>query len=127
VCHFADDTAGVVVSATSEVVCTEAGGTFVFSMALSSQPTFPVTVGVHSGNTTEGSLGSVSAITFTAGTWSAEQVVTVTCVDDDIADGNTSFAVVVAAAASTDPEYDGLDGDDISVVVVEGKFCVFLF
>ena len=121
-CSFrADDVVGVSPTPTSGLACTEAGDTAVFSLALGSEPTSSVTVGVSSSDTTEGDLGSVSALTFTAGTWSTAQAVTVTGADDDVVDGNIAFALAVAAASSTDTNYDGLDGNDVSVTTSDGK------
>jgi hypothetical protein len=112
---FADDSVGVTTSPSTGLVCSEVGHTAVFSLALTSEPTSFVTVGVVSSDTTEGSLGNVSAVTFTAGSWSTPQTVTVTGANDDIVDGNVTFSVLVQAATSSDTNYNGVDGNDVNV------------
>lgn len=118
---FAGDVGGVTASPTSDLVCTEAGKRAVFSLLLTSEPTSLVTVGVNSDDTTEGSLGNVSTITFTSQSWSTAQTVTVTGADDDVVDGNISFSVIIEAATSSDTNYHGVDGQNINVTTSDGK------
>jgi hypothetical protein len=80
-----------------------------------------VTVGVSSNDLTEGNLGSVTALTFGAGTWSTAQTVTMTGVDDDVMDGSISFTAVVSAATSDDGNYQSFDGNDVSLATSDGK------
>ncbi|MCY2962326.1 MAG: hypothetical protein NT069_01520, partial [Planctomycetota bacterium] len=79
-----DDTASVLVSAISGMT-TEAGGTATFSLVLGSQPTAAVTIGLTSDDLTEGVL-SVGSVTFTPANWNVAQLVTVSGVDDAVAD-----------------------------------------
>jgi hypothetical protein len=117
-----DDSAGVTTSPTGGLECTEGGGTDVFSLVLTSEPTSDVTVGVSSSDTTEGSLGGVAAVSFTSGSWATVQVVTVTGVNDDVVDGDVAFSVVVAAATSDDSNYHlSVDGSDVIVTTTGGK------
>src|SRR5439155_7618215 len=69
-----DDTAGIVVTPTSGLFTTEAGGTATFSIVLTSQPTADVTIGVSSTNPGEGTI-SASSLTFTAANWNMAQTV----------------------------------------------------
>jgi hypothetical protein len=99
------------------------GGTAWITLVLTSEPTSQVTVGVSSSDTTEGSLGGVDAVTFTAESWSTLQRVTVTGVDDDVIDGDVNFVVVVAAALSDDSNYDGLDDNStVAVTATDGMY-----
>jgi hypothetical protein len=118
-----DDVVGILSSPTSSLACTEAGGTAVLSLVLASAPTSEVTVGVSSSDTTEGDLGAVSAVTFTEESWSATQAVTVTGVDDQVADGSMSFWVLVAGAFSDDTNFAGVDGNDVKVITSNGHLC----
>ena len=118
---YADDVAGITVSPTSGLTCTEASGEVEFSIVLTSEPVSTVTVGVSSNDLTEGNLGSVTALTFVAGSWSSAQTVTVTGVDDDVMDGDIAFTTVVSAATSDDGNYDTLDGNDVSLSTIDGK------
>lgn len=56
-----------------------------------------------------------ASMTFTPTNWNTPQTVTITGVDDALVDGDVAYTIVIAAATSTDPEYDGLDADDVSV------------
>src|SRR5207249_6779117 len=95
VTNLDDDTAGIVVSPTSGLVTTEAGGTATFTVVLTSQPTANVTIGLTSSNTGEGTVSPASLI-FTAANWNVAQTVTVTGVDDSVVDGNVAYTIVTA-------------------------------
>ncbi len=106
--------ASVIVTPTSGLVTTEAGATATFTVALGSVPSSDVTIGLTSSDLTEGTV-SPSSLTFTAANASIPQTVTVTGVDDAVADGNTAYSIVTAAAVSSDPGYSGRDAADVSV------------
>ncbi len=74
----------------------------------------PVTIGLSSSDTTEGTL-STGSLTFSATDWNIAQTVTVTGVDDAIVDGDVAYSVLTAAAVSADSAYDGIDADDVSL------------
>ncbi|WP_445302029.1 S8 family serine peptidase [Microcoleus sp. K1-B6] len=109
-----DDTASVVVNPDSGLTTTEAGGTATFTVQLNSEPSANVTVGLSSSNVAEGTV-SIPSLTFTPANWSAPQTVTVTGVDDNIADGNQTYTIFTAAAVSTDSNYSNFNPSDISV------------
>lgn len=109
-----DDTADIVVSPTSGLTTTETGSAASFTVVLSSQPTANVSIGISSGNTAEGTV-SASSLTFTTANWNTPQTITVTGVDDFVADGNVGYSIVTAAATSADSTYNGLDASDVSV------------
>lgn len=108
-----NDTAGFLVSAISGQT-TEAGGSATFSVVLLSQPAADVVIAIESDDATEG-LTDVSLVTFTTDNWNATQTVTVTGVNDDVADGDQVFHVTLGAAQSDDSNYDGLDPADVIV------------
>ena len=90
---------------------------------LTSQPTADVTIGLTSSNTAEGTV-SPSSLTFTpsgAGIWSTPRTVTVTGVDDLVADGSVVYTIVTAAASSTDTNYSGLNAADPSITNVDDE------
>src|SRR5437867_3852386 len=109
-----NDTAGITVTPTSGLTTTEAGGTATFTVALTSQPTANVSIGLSSSNTAEGTV-SPASLTFTAANWNVAQTVTVTGVDDFVDDGDIAYTVVTAAATSSDSNYSGLNASDVSV------------
>lgn len=113
-----NDGVGVVVAPTTGLQTTEAGGTAMFTVMLSAQPTADVTIPITSIDTTEGTVDPAQLV-FTAGNWNAPQIVTVTGVDDAIADGSVSFMVALGTATSTDPAYDNFDPDDVMLTNID--------
>jgi hypothetical protein len=109
-----DDTAGITVTPIGGLTTTEAGGTATFSVRLNSEPTGNVSIGLNSSDTTEGTVAPVS-LTFTSANWNVPQTVTVTGVNDTLADGNVAYTIVTAAATSTDPSYQGRDADNVAL------------
>jgi len=109
-----DDIAGLTVFPLSGLTTTEAGGTASFTVVLNTQPTANVVFPVVSNNTTEGVI-SVSSLTFTPANWNVPQTVTITGVDDLIADGNILYTVNLQPSTSADPNYNGLSQPNISV------------
>ena len=111
-----DDTAGITVGDPSNNT-TEAGATATVSVVLNTQPTADVTIGVSSSDTTEGTV--TSSLTFTPANWNTPQNITVTGVDDDLDDGDISYNVVLAAATSSDSNYNGLNPADKSLLNID--------
>jgi large repetitive protein len=114
VTNIDDDSAGITVKPAEGLVTTEAGGDAKFTIVLNSRPSQNVVVGLSSSLVTEGTV-SPASVTFTATNWNAPQTVTVTGVDDAVADGNQPYLVRTAKAVSTDPDYSDLDGPDVKV------------
>jgi hypothetical protein len=94
-------------------VTTESGGTATFTVALQSPPSADVTIGVASDTPTEGTA-SPASLTFTSANWRTPQTVTVTGVDDNVADGPRDYTIVTSPATSDDGNYSGLDPDDVA-------------
>ena len=104
----------------SGLVTTEAGGTATFTVVLKTQPTANVTIGLSSSDTTEGTV-SPASLTFTTANWNIAQTVTVTGVDDAVADGNQPYTIVTASASSSDPGYNGLNPADVAVTNTDNE------
>ncbi|MGK5093650.1 chitobiase/beta-hexosaminidase C-terminal domain-containing protein, partial [Deltaproteobacteria bacterium TL4] len=119
-----DETAGYTVASISGNV-TEEGGTTTFTVRLNSQPLGNVSIQVSSSDETEGTM-SPKQLTFTSTNWKGLQKVTVTGVNDDVQDANNTFNVVLSAAQSSDPKYNGLNPDDVSVINVDDDRAGFL-
>ncbi|TMQ57739.1 MAG: hypothetical protein E6K76_09735, partial [Candidatus Eisenbacteria bacterium] len=105
---------GISVTPTSGLTTTEGGGTATFTVVLDSQPSANVTIGLSSNDLTEGTV-SPASLTFTPGNWNTAQTVTVTGVNDFVADGNVAYAIVTAPATSTDGSYNGMNAPDVAV------------
>ncbi|MBF0352320.1 MAG: hypothetical protein HQM11_14905 [SAR324 cluster bacterium] len=78
----------------------EAGGSATFTVKLNSQPNGNVLLNLASSNTSEGTISS-SSLTFTTTNWNATQTVTVTGVNDSVADGNQSYTISVTPSSSS--------------------------
>jgi hypothetical protein len=112
-----DDSAGIVVTPTSGLTTTESGGTATFTVALATVPTGPVTIGLSSSDTAEGTVAPAT-LTFQPDPTALDaQTVTVTGADDVTAtlDGNVAYTIVTAAAVSADGLYNGRDASDVAV------------
>lgn len=119
-----DESAGVTVTAESNLETTEDGTTARFTIELNSQPAADVTIELSSSDTTEGTVAPAS-VTFTPGNWSSPQEVIVTGVDDDEADGPIEYTIVTSAAVSDDDEYDGVEVDDVTITNVDNDSAGF--
>lgn len=94
-----NDTAGIKVIAGPGLITSEADGTATCTVALTSQPTANVTLGVSSSNAKEGTVAP-AALTFTPANWNVAQTVTITGVADNIADGDQTYSINFAPASN---------------------------
>jgi parallel beta-helix repeat protein len=109
-----DDTAGITINPISGLLTTEAGGKATFTVILRSQPTSNVVIGLSSSDTGEGTV-SVPQLTFTSSNWNTPRTVTITGVNDGIADGDQPYSTITAVATSADADYQGINPPDVSV------------
>ncbi|MGE3340859.1 MAG: collagen binding domain-containing protein [Candidatus Altimarinota bacterium] len=107
--------AGFIVTPTNGLVTTEAGGQATFTVALNTLPTADVTISITSSNPAEGTT-DVNSLTFTNLNGTTAQTVTITGVDDAVADGAVAYTIITGVAVSTDGNYNGLNPADVSVV-----------
>ena len=105
--------AAVRVLPTTALLTSKAGDATSFSVALATQPTGNVSIAVSSSNTAEGTV-SIGQLVFTPSNFSTAQTVTVTGQNDGHT-GDVAYSVVLAAAVSSDPNYNGLNPADVSV------------
>ena len=100
-----DDTAGITITSTnSSFTTTEDGGTESITVVLDSKPTANVSLGITSSINSEGSV-SHDRIIFTPNTWNIPKTVTITGVDDTVADGDTQYTVSLSDSVSLDDKY----------------------
>jgi len=95
-----DDKAGFTINPTA-LTTSEVGGKAEFTVKLNSQPTADVTIGLRSDNLAEGTV-STNSLTFTSANYDQPQPITISGVDDLVADGPLPYKIVTAAAVSTD-------------------------
>ncbi len=114
-----DDTAGVDVTETGgDTQVSETGTQDTFSVVLTSEPDADVVIGISSSDTGEATVGPAS-LTFTDTNWDRPQIVTVTGVNDDIADGVQAIEINLANAVSTDGDYGGKFSSHVDVSVAD--------
>lgn len=109
-----NDTAGITVTPTTGLTTSEVGGTATFTVVLNSLPTADVVIPLSTDDATEGAI-SPDSLTFTAENWNAPQTVTLTGLDDDLADGSVLYYAVTGAAVSDDPNFADIDAANVSV------------
>ena len=105
---------GVTVSPTTGLTTSEAGGQASFTVVLDAPPANDVTLTITSSDSSEGTPDT-SGLSFTSSNWDTAQTVTITGVDDGVADGDVAYTITTGATASTDPLYNGIDPADVSV------------
>lgn len=109
---------GAIIASTISSYTDESGKTAFFTVHLNIAPAANVTIPVSSSNLNKGTV-STSLLTFTSANYSSDQTVTVTGVDDNIADGNQSYSIVLGTTTSTDDNFNALDPADVSVTNVD--------
>jgi Domain of unknown function (DUF4347)/Cadherin-like/Right handed beta helix region/Cadherin domain/Periplasmic copper-binding protein (NosD) len=105
---------GVVVTPTSALIVNESGTSTTVSISLSTAPTADVTINFSVSVLGEVNLSTIS-VTFTAANWNVPQLLTITGLQDFVADGDQVVTIVTSAAVSADPSYSGLSVADITV------------
>ncbi|MFZ1030213.1 MAG: Calx-beta domain-containing protein [Limnoraphis robusta] len=115
-----NDQVGIVVTPINGLTTTEAGDIATFEIFLTSQPTAEVSFNLNSSNPNEGSL-SISEVIFTPENWNISQIVIVTGVDDDIADGDLSYSIITDTAVSNDPNYNNINPEDVNLVNADNE------
>jgi len=100
------------------VSVTEGGAAAQFTVRLNTAPSADVTVAV-SGNAD--ATVSTGSLTFTTANWFVAQAVTVTAVDDLLAEGTESLTIALGTASSSDLVYNGLDPADVALTVIDNE------
>jgi len=110
----------IIVAPSKGLFTTEWGGQATFTMVLSQEPKANVTVELTSSNTREGTVAP-ALVTFTKDDWKAPQVITVTGVEDTLADPDKAYKIITAPARSDDPIFNGKNPLDIELVNVDNE------
>ena len=105
---------GLVVDGGEGLETSEDGTTASFQLSLSVEPNAPVSITLQSTNPAEGTV-SPSVVEFTAANWNTPQEITLTGVDDDLADGDAEYTLRVTVVTD-DPAYAGVSLPAMSVV-----------
>jgi len=118
VTNLDNDISGITVDPINGLVVSEFVDTDTFTIVLDTAPTANVTISLTSGDITEGTVLPTS-VTFTPSNWNVPQTVTITGVNDNLADGNIVFNIITGAAVSADPTYNGLAVPDVEVTNID--------
>jgi|GEM_PF-2981406 len=111
-----NDTAGVTVSQSGgTTTITEGGATDSYTIVLASQPTADVTITITDDVDVS---ASVPDLTFTSGNWNTPQSVTLTAVNDPIAEGAHTGSVT-HSAASGDTKYDAIGVGGVTAQITD--------
>ncbi|MEG4278409.1 FG-GAP-like repeat-containing protein [Microcoleus sp. MON1_C1] len=108
-----NDTAGVTISATS-TTATEGSANGTYRVKLKSQPIAPVTVSFATGD----QINAIAPITFDSINWNVDQTVTVSAIDDSIAQG-THGGTIAHTSASTDIKYNALTISPVTATIAD--------
>ena len=92
------------------------GSTSQFQVVLNTAPTSAVTLTLSVSDGTEASL-STTTLVFDSTNWNIPQTVTISGLQDLIADGDQSISIVTSALSSSDTAYNGLNPDNLVVLV----------
>ena len=119
--YGACDVIAVCITDLAEIIITESGEstdvseqgeTFdSYNVRLSTQPSSPVTVNIADMLDPDQVLLSTAVLNFTDTTWSDDQMVTVTAIDDDISEDDPHNTVIRHTASSSDERYEDATAD----------------
>ena len=129
IANIADnDSAGVTITESSTTEVGEGGATDSYDVALTSQPANGASVTIAIGTADSQTTTSTTSLVFDYTNWNIAQSVTVTAVDDAVAEG-LHIGSITHAATSTDTNYDGIsiasltanitDNDSAGVTITE--------
>lgn len=99
-----NEQATVTLSANAGLITSEDLTSVSFNLSLAAEPTADVQIAVSSSNTNE-AIVSPSTLTFTSGTWSQAQTITVTGQNDNLSDGTVAYQVRFAVSSSPGNPY----------------------
>jgi hypothetical protein len=125
ICFASVTTATAKVTPENGLTTIEPVGIATFAMELDAQPYFGVTIAVASSDTGEG-IPSTSSLSFTTDNWDAQQTVTVTAVEDDEVDGDTSYQILTGIFSSSDTNFNDRGLADVAITNIDGE-CLCLF
>lgn len=113
-----NDTAAVIVSPTDGLITSETGSSDAFNVVLATTPEASVTIDFGSSETSEGTV-EPNSVTFDGSNWNVPQMVTVTGVDDTIADGNVNYQIEGVVNQTSDAAYLGASVAAVAVVNID--------
>jgi Calx-beta domain/RTX calcium-binding nonapeptide repeat (4 copies) len=111
-----NDNAGVTITQSGgSTNNTEEGATDTYEIVLTSQPTSDVTIAINNGTQTGTSL---TTVIFTSANWNTPQTVTVSAVNDNVAEGNHS-GTISHTATSSDANYNSIAINSVTANITD--------
>ncbi len=105
------------ISSAAQLTVSESGGAAVFSLRLNAAPDGDVVVDLAVSDATE-AYCATSSLLFTPANWNIAQSVTITGVDDAVADGNQTVQLILTLSGSTTDTSGYTDIDPTDIIVV---------
>ena len=102
-----DDTAGIAFTPNTGLLVVEGSVTDSVAITLNTQPTATVTFTLTNPAPDQVTFSTYS-VTFTPSNWNVPQVVVITGIDNQIAEGGSGIGIAPEPAVSADPKYNGL-------------------
>jgi hypothetical protein len=122
-----DDTRGITFTPNTGLVVYEGGASDSVAITLNSQPTADVTFGLTNDAPDQVTFSSDS-VTFTPANWNVPQIIEITAINNNIAEGGFGIGISPQVTVSADPKYNGFQGsgangsildDDVKRVIVQ--------
>ncbi|GAC13861.1 PKD domain-containing protein [Aliiglaciecola lipolytica] len=89
-----------------------------FSVTVGSQPISNLTINVTSSDPSEG-MPEESSLTFTPDNWEVPQTVNVYGQNPNVVDGEQNYQIILSEVTSSDPFYNGLNPNDVTLKGIE--------
>jgi hypothetical protein len=142
VLNYDNDTAGITVTPTADLITSESGDSDLFVVVLNAAPTAPVRLNLASSNPLEWQIATVTSgpatsqsLDFDGTNWFTPQIVSVVGVDDPdpVIDGDATGAIQITVDPTSAPEYLAVvpvsptvtnQDDDVAGFRVEPLVCV---
>ncbi|MCP4297101.1 MAG: Ig-like domain-containing protein [Proteobacteria bacterium] len=103
----------------------EPNGIATFEVKLKQQPIDDVVIAVSSSDESDG-LADLPSLTFTTLNWNSDQTIVVTAVNDDLADGDQNYSIVLGIAASNDSRFSGTNPNDVFLINTDDESAGFI-
>lgn len=113
--HITDNDSAGVAFDPFVITAAEGGATGTYTVVLTTQPAADVVVTIGADSQID---AGTSSLTFTPGSWDTPQTVTVTAVDDQVAEGDHT-GTISHSVSSDDADYDGYAAADVTVQITD--------
>ncbi len=113
-----DDAVSLKIETSGATEVSESGTTDTFIVTLGSEPTGDIGISISSNNENEGTVNPTSLV-FSTANWNSPQTVTVTGMDDNVADGDQTFDIVLTHSSGYTSNYNSLSPHEVRVTTTD--------